>query len=162
MSMNTELPTSITTRLQYQHKSLIELIEGLTDEQVRRPIHAGKWSIFEQAVHLASYQHLFIRRVKEILGGANPVFERYTAEGDPLFHDYLGKSTREIMQDLLGTRKQLAQEILAFPPAALQKTAIHPAYGSMHLIQWLNFFLLHEAHHLFAIFKLAALFRTGR
>jgi hypothetical protein len=26
----------------------------------------------------------------------------------------------------------------------------------MTILQWMNFFLLHEAHHLFTIFKLAA------
>jgi hypothetical protein len=26
----------------------------------------------------------------------------------------------------------------------------------MNMVQWFNFFLLHEAHHLFTIFKLAA------
>jgi hypothetical protein len=26
----------------------------------------------------------------------------------------------------------------------------------MNLLQWINFFLLHEAHHLFTIFRLTA------
>ena len=33
------MPSSISTRLQYQHKSLIDLIDGLNDEQVRRPVN---------------------------------------------------------------------------------------------------------------------------
>ncbi|HEX6192389.1 MAG TPA: DinB family protein, partial [Chitinophagaceae bacterium] len=64
--------------------------------------------------------------------------------------------SREIMQDLLATRKELAAGILSFQTADLQKTGVHPAYGQMNMIHWLNFFLLHEAHHLFTIFKLAA------
>jgi hypothetical protein len=32
----------------------------------------------------------------------------------------------------------------------------------MNIMQWLNFFLLHEAHHLFTIFKLAAELRKER
>jgi uncharacterized damage-inducible protein DinB len=150
------MPSSISTRLQYQHKSLVELLDGLSDEQVRRAIIAGKWSVFENIVHLQTYQHTFIERVKEILDNSQPVFKRYTAEADPLFHDNCGKSIREIMHDLLTTRKEMAAEIISFQEEDLVKTGIHPLFGSMTLLQWLNFFLLHEAHHLFTIFKLAA------
>jgi hypothetical protein len=51
--------------------------------------------------------------------------------------------------------------ILTFKEADFDKTGAHPIYGPMHLIQWLNFFLLHEAHHLFTIFKMAAELRRG-
>ena len=150
------IPSSITTRLQYQHKSLIELIDGLTDEQIRRPLTPGKWSIYENIVHLQTYQHTFIGRVKQILLGNNPEFTRYTAEADPLFHDNLTKSSREVMQDMLITRKEIVAGILLLPETDLSKTGTHPAFGQMTLVQWLNFFLLHESHHLFTIFKLAA------
>jgi uncharacterized damage-inducible protein DinB len=151
-----QTPSSISTRLQYQHKSLVDIIDGLTDEQVRRQVNPGKWSIYENIVHLQTYQHVFFGRVREMLEGKNPQFDRYTAEGDPQFLDNLTKSSREIMQDLLATRKELAAGILSFQTADLQKTGVHPAYGQMNMIHWLNFFLLHEAHHLFTIFKLAA------
>jgi uncharacterized damage-inducible protein DinB len=139
-----------------QHKSLLDLIDGLTDEQVRRPVIAGKWSIFENIVHLQTYQHVFLYRVREILGGNNPLFDRYTAEADPYFPDNCSQSTREIIQDLLTIRKDMAAEINNLQEEDLLKTGVHPGFGQMTLPQWLNFFLLHEAHHLFTIFKLAA------
>jgi uncharacterized damage-inducible protein DinB len=156
-----QMPSSISTRLQYQHKSLIDIIDGLSDDQIRRAIYTGKWSIFEIIVHLAAYQHIFIARTKRILESTNPVFERYTADADPLFHDYCGRSTREVMQNLLTTRKEMSAGILTFKENDFDKTGAHPIYGPMHLIQWLNFFLLHEAHHLFTIFKMAAELRRG-
>ena len=119
----------------------------------------GKWSIFENIVHLATYQHTFINRVKQILKEKNPSFPRYTAETDPLFHDNCAKSSREIIQDMLSTRKEMAAGIQSFQEEDYNKTGQHPAYGKMNLFQWLNFFLLHEAHHLFTIFKLAAQLR---
>jgi uncharacterized damage-inducible protein DinB len=156
-----EISSSISTRLQYQHKSLLDLIEGLTDEQIRRPVIAGKWCIFENIVHLATYQHVFILRVKQMLEEENPSFPRYTAETDPMFHDNCEKSSREIMQDLITTRKEMAAGILSFKEADFMKTGQHPVFGQMNLIQWLNFFLLHEAHHLFTIFRLAAELKKG-
>ncbi len=151
-----QMPSSLSTRLQYQHKSLVDIIDGLSDEQVRRPVIAGKWSIFENIVHLQTYQHTFVNRVKQILEQSNPVFPRYTAEADPEFLDNCCKSTREIMQDMITVRKQMAAEITSFPPADMVKTGTHPVFGEMTLLQWLNFFLLHEAHHLLTIFKLGA------
>ena len=150
------ISSSESTRLEYQHKSLIELIDGLSDEQVRRQIIVGKWSIFENIVHLTTYQHTFIARVKQILRENSPLFGRYTAESDPLFYDCCGKTTHEVMKDLLGTRKDMAAFILSFNQEELKRTGEHPVFGKMNIVQWLNFFLLHEAHHLFTIFKLAA------
>jgi uncharacterized damage-inducible protein DinB len=156
-----EMSSSLSTRLQYQHKSLVDLIDGLSDEQIRRNILPGKWSIFENIVHLQTYQHVFMLRVRQILENNNPAFPRYTAEADPEFLDNCGKSTREIMGDMITIRKQTAAEITAFPPGDLAKTGTHPVFGQLTLLQWLNFFLLHEAHHLFTIFKLAAELKKG-
>ncbi|MBL7738411.1 MAG: DinB family protein [Chitinophagaceae bacterium] len=151
-----QIPSSVTTRLQYQHKSLLDIIEGLSDEQIRRNVNPGKWSIFENIVHLATYQHTMIRRIRQILDEDNPSFAKYMAEADPLFLDNCHKTSREIMQDLLSVRKEMASGILSFKEDDFDRTGIHPAYGKMTLVEWLNFFLLHEAHHLFTIFKMAA------
>ena len=157
-----QLPSSVSTRLQYQHKSLLDLIDDLSDEQIRKHINPGKWSIFENIVHLQTYQHTFIARVKRVLDEDNPAFERYMAEADPLFHDNCTKSTREVMQDLLAIRKEMAAGIISFKEADFKRAGVHPAFGKMTLVQWMNFFLLHEAHHLFTIFKLAAELRKAR
>ncbi len=149
------LPSHISTRLQYQHKTLVDIIDGLTEEQVRRQVIPGKWSIFEQIVHLQTYQHTFIGRVKLILQDQVPVFERYTAEADPAFLDNCERSFREVMQDMITTRKEMANEMLHFSEADFAKKGVHPVFGKMSLQQWINFFLLHEGHHLFAILKLA-------
>lgn len=157
-----QTPSSISTRLQYQHKSLVDIIEGLTDEEVRRNVIPGKWSIYENIVHLQTYQHTFAVRVNQMLNDDNPQFSRYTAEGDPMFRDNLSKSSREIMQDLLVVRKDLAAKVLTFQESDLFRKGTHPVYGPMNMIQWLHFFLLHEAHHLFTIFKLSAELKTMR
>ena len=153
--------TSITTRLQYQHKSLIDLIDGLSDEQIRKPVNAGKWSIFENMLHLATYQHTFFSRMQQMISENNPSFSQYAAESDPLFNESSTKSTREIMKDLLGTRKEMAAAVDTYNENDISKTGRHPVYGILTLQQWLNFFLLHEAHHLFTIFKQAAVIKKS-
>jgi len=151
-----QLPSSLATRLQYQHKSLVDLIDGLTEDHLRRQPNPGKWSVFEHIVHLQTYQHAFIERVRTLLEGDNPSFDRYSAESDPLFLDNCQRSFREIMQDYLEMRKEIVAGILTLPESDYAKTAVHPLYGKQTLPQWLNFFLLHESHHLFTIFKISA------
>jgi uncharacterized damage-inducible protein DinB len=56
-----ELSTTIATRLQYQHKSLLEVLEGVSEEQVHIKQTPDKWSIFEIIVHLQTYQHIIIK-----------------------------------------------------------------------------------------------------
>lgn len=131
------------------------MIDGLSDEMIRRQMIPGKWSIFENIVHLQTYQHTFCARMKQILAGSNPSFTRYTAEADPMFLDNCHKTMREIMQDLLSMRKHMHNEIAALSEEELVKTGTHPVFGKMDILQWLNFFLLHEAHHMFTIFKLS-------
>ncbi len=59
------------------------------------------------------------------------------------------------MHDMLTTRKEIASGMLTLADTDFTKKAIHPALGAMTLLQWINFFLLHEAHHLFTILKLS-------
>jgi hypothetical protein len=149
-----QLASSISTRMQYQHKSLVDIIDGLTEEQIRRNIIPGKWSIFENIVHLQTYQHVFCDRLKKMLHEENPRFPRYSADDDPDFLDNCHKSTREIMQDIISTRKEMATGSLAIQEKDLEKTGTHPLFGTMNVSQWMNFFLLHEAHHFYTILKL--------
>ena len=151
-----QIPSSVSTRLHYQHKSLIDIIDGLTDEQIRRQVTPGKWSIFEHMVHLKVYQDLFIHRVKLILENSEPKIPVYTADSDPDFHEACQLSSREVIQQMLTLRKEMAAGILSFPETDLVKKGIHAAYGCMNLVEWMHFFLLHEAHHLYQVFQLSA------
>jgi len=157
-----QLSSSVSTGLLHQHESLRDLIAGLTDEQIRRQIIPGKWSVFENIVHLQTYQHTIMRRIRLILNDEKPVFTPYTAEADPLFHDNCRLQTVEVIQDLINTRQAWASEMVSLPGSELQKEARHTTYGTMNLLFWLHFFLLHEAHHLFTIFKLVMELRKER
>ena len=156
------LSTSVATRLEYQHKSLVDLIDGLSDEQIRRLAIPGKWSIFENIVHLVTYQRAFVARLHKMLSEDNAEFARYVAESDPLFFDNCSKPTGEIMKDLITTRRKIIDNIQSLTIEQTQRTGTHPVFGKMNVGMWLHFFLLHEAHHLFTIFKLAPLVREQR
>ena len=157
-----KIPSSVSTRLLHQHESLMDLIKVLSDEQTRRPINPGKWSIFENIVHLQTYQHMFMSRIRLMLTEEVPVFSPYAAEADPLFHDNCGLQTGEVILDLFTTREELWSAILSLKDSDFEKEARHTTYGKMNLRLWLHFFLLHESHHLFTIFKMVMELRKER
>ncbi len=156
------LSTSISTRLLHQHESLKDLIAGLSDEQIRRQVNPGKWSVFENIVHLQTYQHTIMSRIRLVLNDEKPVFAPYTAEADPLFHDNCRLQTVEVIQELFNTRQALTSAMASLTESDLEKESRHTTYGTMNLLLWLHFFLLHEAHHLFTIFKLVMQLRKER
>lgn len=148
------LSPSILTRLQHQYEALSELTDGLTERQLKQRINPDKWSAFGNIAHLAAYQPMFLARLERIAAEDAPSFERYVAEKDPLFPDYLNISLQSL-QDLISTRAtQITIRLASLDDTGLLRTGLHPRYGKLTVPQWTQFYLLHEAHHLFTIFIL--------
>ena len=147
---------SITARLNYQHETIAELVKGLTEEQLKMHVNPGKWSAFENIVHLVAYQPTFFQRLHLVAGTDNPVFERYIADNDPLFHQYLAYTLKELLDDMAAQRFLIINYLSNLSESALRRHGVHPLYGRFTINQWADFFLLHEAHHLFTIFMLTA------
>jgi hypothetical protein len=85
-------------RLQYLHKALLDISEGLPDEQTRIQINPGKWSIFDNIAHLQTNHQQFIIRIKQILEENTPSFNPYSSEAKPLFQNNCSISCREAIQ----------------------------------------------------------------
>jgi hypothetical protein len=148
------LSSSTLTRLQYQHETIAELITGFNEEQLKFRVNPDKWSAFENIVHLVSYQPVFIYRIGLMLKENNPLFERYAAGNDPLFHDYLQRPLKELLDILVHDRSLLNRMLSEMDEEKLKRTGLHSKFGNFTLSQWANLFLLHEAHHLWTILQL--------
>jgi len=155
------LSSSSLARLQYQHFTIRELIAGLTEEQLRRVVQSGKWSALDNIAHLACYQPVFLLRLERIQMEDSPVFERYVADTDPVFPDYQQLSPVELLMGIEDRRVTILAKLQGMSEDGLRRTAQHPRYGRLDVIQWTEFFLLHEAHHLYTIFMLVQELRKG-
>jgi hypothetical protein len=149
---------AIQARLHYQHESIHDLIEGWTEENLKIRPNPDKWSPFENIVHLVAYQPAFIHRIKRIVTEDGPAFERYKAENDPLFYHFLKRPMHHIMDDFDFDRVTIVNTLSKLNETEVRKAGYHPVFGTMPLTKWTEFFLLHEAHHLFTIFKLTTNF----
>ncbi|WP_315819246.1 DinB family protein [Paraflavitalea speifideaquila] len=123
------LSVSTTTRLQYQHESIQELIAGLSETQLKQMVQPGKWSAFEQIAHLTAYQPIFLDRLYKIERENSPAFQRYVAEQDALFGTYLQKSLPALLAALADTRLMITNYLTGLTADALQRTGEHPGMG---------------------------------
>jgi hypothetical protein len=147
--------------LQHQHEALPELIDGLTEEYLKQRINPDKWDAFENIAHLAAYQPMFMARLERIAAEDAPSFDRYVAEKDPLFPQYLDQPLDTLMT-LIPTRAQsLCAYLTSLSESRLLRVGLHPKYGRLTIPQWAQFYLLHEAHHLFTIFMLTQDLRSA-
>ncbi len=156
------LSASVLARLRYQHQTIDELIAGLSEETLRRRIHPDKWSAFENIAHLAAYQPVFIDRIVRMRQETAPVFERYVAENDPLFPGYVDRSPEQLLNDINKERARILSELTGMGEALLQRTGRHPKFGLLPMVTWAEFFLLHEAHHLYTLFMLVQELRKAQ
>jgi hypothetical protein len=148
------LSSSIAARLQYQHRTIRELIAGHPDDLLREPVNPGKWSAHANIAHLAAYQPVFIDRLERISRDPSPAFGRYVAEEDPLFQDCLDRSSSSLLDRIDGDRDTILAIFADQGEPFLARTASHPRFGLLTVTDWTEFFLLHEAHHLYTLFAL--------
>lgn len=76
------------------------------------------------------------------------------AENDLEFESWRKLETTELIKRLRVNRAELFDLITNLNNAQLNRIGNHPRFGDLTVKGWTEFFLLHEAHHLFTIFQL--------
>lgn len=148
------LPQTTIARLKTQHEVVEVLISGLSEDKLRFHPITDKWSVQENIAHLACYQQRVIVRTNKILKEENPSFESYIPEEDPEFPKFLSMAVPELLSHLKSIRLELVHLVSNLTDEQLKRTGSHTKFGKMNLVEWTEFFLLHEAHHIYTIFKL--------
>jgi uncharacterized damage-inducible protein DinB len=145
---------AIAERLQRQLEALPQFVEGVPRESLDKRV-AGKWSVTENAAHIARHTELTIERVQRILAEKDPIIPPYRAEQDAQWPMWQARSFEEVMEKLHATRADLAARVALLTPEQLARTGRHARFGPLTLRAWLEFFLAHEGHHLYVILKRA-------
>ncbi len=145
---------STLERLRTQLSALPALLAGVPRENLDRRV-GGKWSVAENVAHLARHTELTIERVRAILSDENPVFPAYRAEDDPDWPAWQARSLEDATARLLAKRADLVATVDGLTPRELARTGRHARLGPLSLHAWLEFYLVHEGHHLYVIVKKA-------
>jgi uncharacterized damage-inducible protein DinB len=134
----------------------LQLILGRRDAAAinRRPA-SGKWSAHENLAHLARIHEIYRERIGRILSEDRPQLPRYKAEDDPEWPQWMRMSAEEVVHRLTALRDELVQVVTPLSLDRLNRIGVHSALGDMTIPEWIEFFLLHEAHHLYAAMQRA-------
>ena len=90
-----------------------------------------------------------LERLDLILASTLPRINRYSAENDPEAASWLSMPTGGVLGEMREVRRVLFERCLRLTTSDLERQGVHPLYGSMALRAWLEFFLVHEGHHLY-------------
>ena len=117
-----------------------------------RPTDGG-WSAKENVAHLARHAHLFLERLERVLHEERPQLGAYRPDQDPEWTSWRSLPLDEALRRLRSTRARLIAWVDALSDEQARRVGIHPLLGEMDVGRWLEFFLLHEAHHLYFMMR---------
>jgi hypothetical protein len=150
------IPASLLARLESQLEALDFILARSTPAALDARPEPDEWSARENLAHLARHHAVFLDRLRRLLAEERPALGRYRAESDPEWPIWAALPPDEICRRLRALRVELVAIVRALSPAEAARTGLHPTFGEMDVPAWIEFFLLHEAHHLYT-----ALVRVG-
>lgn len=109
----------------------------------------GGWSAKENVAHLARHAHVFLERMERILREDRPNLGAYRPETDPEWPLWRALPLDEALRRLHAARARLLAWVDGLSEEETRKIGVHPRLGEWDVRRWLDFFLLHEAHHLY-------------
>jgi uncharacterized damage-inducible protein DinB len=141
-------------RLRGQFAGLERIVGRFDKAGLNRPPTDGKWSVREHVAHLARYHEIFLERLSRILYEDRPRFDRYRAENDAQWKEWQSLPVDAALERLRSSHAEVTRRLEQLPDDQFSRVATHPVFGALNLGDWLEFFLIHEAHHTYAIFML--------
>jgi hypothetical protein len=138
-------------RLHGQFDALSSLVKDVGSDAIDWRPPSGKWTSRENLAHLGRYHEVFLERIRRMLSEDCPSLARYRAEDDPEWVRWTALSTDDLLHRIRTLRRELTSLITGLSVFDLNRTGIHPLFGELTIPRWIDFFLLHEAHHLYTM-----------
>jgi hypothetical protein len=135
--------------LRSQLDAVVTVLGGASSEAVSRRPPGGKWSAHENLAHLARHHEVMLERLRVILNEDEPRLSRYRAEDDPEWERWRALPLDEVLALLRSQRAEIVRLVDRLEEDDLMRRGVHPVLGPLSIPEWLEFFLLHEGHHLY-------------
>jgi len=140
---------STQMRLETQLDALDTILAGATPAALAARPPSGAWSAHEHLAHLARHHAVFLDRLRQVAAQDAPRFARYRAEEDPQWPEWSALPLSEVLSRLRGTRAEIVRWTAALSDAEAARVGVHPLFGEQSIGEMLEFFLVHEGHHLY-------------
>lgn len=119
----------------YGHLTLLEVLDGLSDDEWNIPGACGVWSVKDIVAHLASYELATADVFASLLGeGSTPVLDLLLAEGER-FNDAQVRQRQaqrawETMDEYRAAHERAARLLAQIPVARRREAGLLPWYGA--------------------------------
>ncbi len=145
-------PTTLV-RLERQLDALPTILGSANPEALRRKPAGGGWSALENLAHLGRHHEVMRERLARIRDEDAPPLPAYRAESDPEWPRWLALPPDQVLARLRALRAELLALVRPLGARDLARTGRHSSLGPLTVAEWLEFFLVHEAHHLYFAMK---------
>jgi DinB family protein len=143
------LTPTLRERLRSQLEAIVTILAGASPQAPDRRSPTGQWSAHENLAHLARHHEVMLERLRLILNEERPNLPRYRAETDPEWESWRALPLDQILGLLRAQRAEILQLVDTMDDDDLARIGVHPTFGPLSVPEWLEFFLLHEGHHLY-------------
>jgi hypothetical protein len=143
------LSPTLRERLRTQLEAVVTVLGEASPEAIARRSSTGKWSAHENLAHLARHHEVMLERLRRVLNEDRPNLPRYRAEDDPEWERWRTLPLDEVLSLLRAQRSEIVRLVDGLDDDDLARIGVHPTLGPLRVPEWLEFFLLHEGHHLY-------------
>lgn len=139
--------TTLISALETAPDVIIPLIREVPPQILKRRPSPGKWSAYENAIHLSQSDAAFRARLDLILSEPEPVIKSIENSPEDEAGAMLDVDLDESLDRYVRERASLVERLKKLSPAEWQKTAIHEAFDHYSVFIMFRHLYLHEMHH---------------
>lgn len=133
---------------------IISLIREVPPQILKRRPSPGKWSAYENAIHLSQSDVAFRARLDLILSTPEPVIKTIENSAEDEAGAMLDVDLDESLERYVRERAALVERLQQLSPEEWQKTAVHEAFDHYSVFIMFRHLYVHEMHHAYLIEQL--------
>jgi hypothetical protein len=150
------LDPGLRARLAHQLASFRSRVADADPRDLAQAPPSGKWSALQNLAHVGRHHEIMLDRLARVLAEDAPAFPPYREADDAGWTEWEALPPEALWPRLLERRRALLDWTARLSPEQAARTGVHARFGPMDVSGWLEFFLVHEAHHLYvAMLRLA-------
>ena len=130
---------------------VVDLIDEVPSDRLKRRPVPSKWSAHEHACHLAAVQPLFMSRLEAMLRDPAPVIRPYNPADDDAEDALLSVDLAEALQRYQSERADMVARLRRLTPSEWQIEASHPEYSRYSVFVMFRHLALHDLYHAYRI-----------
>lgn len=136
--------------------ALARAVEGLSEDQLRRPEREGKWSIVQVLQHLADSEIVWAWRLRLVLAHDRPTIHGYDQDRWAERLRYAEADADEALATFATLRRANLRLVAAASPADLARAGVHAERGEESVGQLVRLYAGHDLAHLAQIDRVRA------